>query len=332
VTEVSDTFACFGGECTVIVDDGPGGEPEAASAVASAKRSLLEWHRRFTRFEPGSELSQLNADPRAQVPVSPLLRRIVELAVRAAQETGGLVDPTLVDEIEAAGYDRDLGQLTGRGPASASPTVVAAPLARALALAPQRAPGAPDPSARYRELEADRRTGSVTRPPGVKLDAGGIAKGVFADELAATLASHGAFVVDCCGDLRLGGQAGAVREVKVESPFGGTTAVHAFAVAEGAFATSGIGKRAWLDTCGRPAHHLLDPASGRPAFTGVVQVTALAPTAAEAEMRSKAALLSGPEGAARWLPHGGVVVLDDGSHRVLQPTATGVPRAGAAAA
>jgi FAD:protein FMN transferase len=323
VSEVRDTFACFGGECTVIVDDGPGGEPEAASAVASAKRSLLEWHGRFSRFEPGSELSRLNGDPRAQVPVSPLLRRIVELAVRAAQETGGLVDPTLVDEIEAAGYDHDLGQLTGQGPASGSPAVVATPLARALALAPQRAAGAPDPSARYLELQADRCTGSVTRPPGVKLDAGGIAKGVFADELAAMLASHGAFVVDCCGDLRLGGRAGAVREVTVENPFDGTAALHAFAVAEGAFATSGIGRRAWFDACGRPAHHLLDPASGRPAFTGVVQVTALAPTAAEAEMRSKAALLSGPDGAARWLPHGGVVVLDDGAYRVLAPAAPG---------
>jgi len=322
VTEVRDTFACFGGECSVIVDDGPGGEPEAASAVASAKRSLLEWHGRFTRFDPGSELSQLNADPRAQVPVSPLLRRIVDVAVQAACETGGLVDPTLVDEIEAAGYDGDLSELT----------MVATPLARALALAPPRAPAGPDPSARYLELQADRRTSSVTRPPGVKLDAGGIAKGVFADELAAMLASHGAFVVDCCGDLRLGGRAGAVRGVKVESPFDGTTALHAFAVAEGAFATSGIGKRAWLDARGRPAHHLLDPASGRPAFTGVVQVTALAPTAAEAEMRSKAALLSGPDGAARWLPHGGVVVLDDGSYRVLQQTAPGAPRPALAAA
>ncbi|HEV3056330.1 MAG TPA: FAD:protein FMN transferase, partial [Solirubrobacteraceae bacterium] len=72
--------------------------------------------------------------------------------------------------------------------------------------------------------------------------------------------------------------------------------------------------RAWIGPDGAPAHHLLNPATGRPAFTGVVQVTALAPTATEAETRSKAALLSGPAGAAQWLPHGGVVVLDDGSH------------------
>jgi thiamine biosynthesis lipoprotein len=81
-------------------------------------------------------------------------------------------------------------------------------------------------------------------------------------------------------------------------------------------ATSGIGRRSWIDARGRPAHHILDPATGAPAFTGVVQATAIAPTAVEAEIRAKAALLSGPRGAADWLVHGGVLVFDDGSHRV----------------
>jgi hypothetical protein len=34
---------------------------------------------------------------------------------------------------------------------------------------------------------------------------------------------------------------------------------------------------------------------------------------------AKAALLSGPEGAGRWLAHGGLLVFDDGSHVVLEP-------------
>ena len=58
-------------------------------------------------------------------------------------------------------------------------------------------------------------------------------------------------------------------------------------------------------------------AAGRPAFTGIVQATAVAPTALEAEVRAKAALLSGPAGAAGWLPDGGVLVFDDGQHAVL---------------
>ena len=64
-------------------------------------------------------------------------------------------------------------------------------------------------------------------------------------------------------------------------------------------------------------NHLLDPATGTPAFTGIVQATALAPTALEAEIRAKAAVLSGPDSADRWLPHGGVVVFDDGRTQVV---------------
>jgi thiamine biosynthesis lipoprotein len=302
LSEIRERFDCFGGECIVIVADGD--ERDAKAAVDRCKRGLLAWHAQFSRFESASELSALNRDPRTVVPVTPLMRRVVDAAVRAARDSGGLVDPTLIDELEAAGYDRSLG---GGG---------AVPLPNALAAAPPRAPAAPGPGARHLEIEVDRRAGTVSRPPGVRLDPGGIAKGVFADELATQLGGHGAFVVDCCGDLRLGGADGVVREVHVESPFDGGV-LHTYSVSSGAFATSGIGRRAWLDRHGRPAHHLLDPATGRPAYTGVVQATALAPTACEAEMRSKAAVLSGPDGAPAWLPHGGVFVRDDGRSVVV---------------
>lgn len=50
-----------------------------------------------------------------------------------------------------------------------------------------------------------------------------------------------------------------------------------------------------------------------------MQVTALAPTATEAESLSKAALLSGPERADLILVHGGAIVLEDGNFIVLEP-------------
>jgi hypothetical protein len=52
-------------------------------------------------------------------------------------------------------------------------------------------------------------------------------------------------------------------------------------------------------------------------FTGVVQATALAPTGARRRGPRQAAVLSGPDGAAAWVRDGGVVVLDDGTHRVV---------------
>ncbi len=300
--EAIETFPCFGGTVTVIVTGaGPAGAP--AAAAAAAKRRLLEWHDQFSRFEPGSELSRLNVDPRDTVPVSPVMARFVEALLAAAQASGGLVDATMVGEIEAAGY---ASHFEGDG----------VPLAQTLELAPARAAGAAHPQARWRSVGVDRRAGTVTRPPGVSLDSGGVAKGLFGDILAGILDGHDSFAIDCAGDVRLGGRAHLERPVQVASPFA-TEFLHVFSLAAGAVATSGMGKRSWLDTEGRPAHHLLDPATGRPAFTGVVQVTAVAPTGVEAEWRTKAALLSGPQEAAQWLPHGGVVVYDDASTDVV---------------
>jgi thiamine biosynthesis lipoprotein len=149
----------------------------------------------------------------------------------------------------------------------------------------------------------------------VRFDGGGIAKGLFGDILAGVLALHASYAVVCAGDVRLGGAAGIVRPVQVASPFD-ESIIHSFELAAGAAATSGIGRRSWLGPDGRPAHHLLDPASGRPAFTGVVQVTALAPSAVEAEVLAKTALLAGQRRAVATLRHGGLAVFDDGRFEI----------------
>jgi FAD:protein FMN transferase len=301
--EVSERFDCFGSSCAAYVT-GSALEQSAAEAVALARRQLEAWHQGFSRFLPASELSRLNADQRFEVPVSAPMAQFAQSVRFAAELTHGLVDGTLLAQIESAGYRADLRE--------------GVPLPSALALAPRRRPAGARSAASWRSVEVDLARQTVSRPPGVKLDSGGLAKGLFADLLATRLAGHESFAIDCAGDLALGGTRATPRQVAVASPIDGRT-LHTFDVRCGGVATSGIGRRSWLDTNGMPAHHLLDPATGRPAFTGVVQVTALAPSALLAEIRAKAAILSGPRGAARWLPDGGVIVLDDGSHRAIEP-------------
>jgi len=308
--EQRHTFACFGGECTVIVADSL---RSADAAAAMAQRALLTWHTRFSRFRSDSELSRLNRDPSPTVAVSPLLRRMIELARQAARDTGGLVDVTLGDEIARAGYS---AHFEGEGTA----------LAVALASAPPRAPASPHLDERWRQISIDPRRGTVSRPPGLQIDVGGIAKGVFADELSSMLHGFDAFVVDCAGDLRAGGRSHLRRRVHLTSPFDGAR-LHTFRVADGGVATSGIGRRSWTVRGGQPGHHLLDPRTGAPAFTGVVQATALAPTAAQAEILAKAAVLSGPARAAEWLRYGGLVVRDDGGYELLEPAGSGTEAA-----
>ena len=303
MTEAHARFDCFGSTCEAyVIGDVPG--RSARQAVALVRSFLLDWHERFTRFDADSELSRLNADTRRTVPVSVEMARFVEAVVQAAQLTGGLVDATMLGEIEAAGYRADLG--------------TSLPLPRALELAPPRQPAGPSHHRRWDRIELDRATGTVTIPDGVALDSGGLAKGLAADLLAETLAAHATFAVNAAGDVRVGGAERIPRRVHVASPFDGST-LHTFSLADAGVATSAIGRRSWLGADGAPAHHLLDPATGSPAFTGVVQATAIAPTALEAETRAKAAVLSGPEGGTAWLVDGGVLVLEDGSHQLLEP-------------
>jgi thiamine biosynthesis lipoprotein len=326
-------FDCFGGSCAVLVMSGAAAG-RGREAVMRARSRMLEWHDQFSRFIPDSELSLLNADPRETVPVSAVMARLVQSAVDAARRTGGLVDPTLLAVLESAGYRRPR-----RAPGGPAPIALRA----ALALAGERRPAAPHPAARWRAVSVDLRGRTVSRPPGLGLDAGGIAKGVFGDILASALGGHACFAVDAAGDVRFGGHAGLERAVQVADPFDGDALIHTFTLRQGAAATSGIGRRAWGQVQDgdarhgapqtlRAAHHLLDPATGQPAFTGLVQVTALAPTGAQAEMRAKAALLSGPARAPAWLPDGGVIIADDGHVTRLAASArlSGDPQALAA--
>jgi thiamine biosynthesis lipoprotein ApbE len=204
--ERTETFTCFGSTCALRV----GGEDQwaALAAVASARASLLVWHRRFSRFIAGSELARLNEDPRHEVPVTPLMGRLLRAVRDAGERTGGLVDGTLLGEIECSGYSEDLPAGIG--------------LAQVLAAAPRRSPAGASASANWRLLEVDERHGTVRRPPGIRIDGGGLAKGLFADVIASTLRLHERFVVDCAGDLAVGGLGGIPRPVQVASPFDGS--------------------------------------------------------------------------------------------------------------
>jgi thiamine biosynthesis lipoprotein len=268
---VDRTFAALGTEVRLVVT-----APRAAALARRAEDEVRRCEEALSRFRPGSELCALNADPRPVVPASPLLREAVAAALWAAHTTGGLVDPTLLDRLEAAGYTRSLAGRRREGAARAD--------------RPPATPARPHPAARWRSIAV--LPDAVARPPGLRLDLGGSGKGHIADRVAAILARADRWCVDCGGDLRVGGD----QEVLVAHPVTGAVAARA-RLSSGAVATSSVLARAWTNGDGRRAHHLIDPATGEPAHTGLVAATVFAPTTLEAETFAKAALLSGPRAA-----------------------------------
>jgi thiamine biosynthesis lipoprotein len=78
--------------------------------------------------------------------------------------------------------------------------------------------------------------------------------------------------------------------------------------------------RIWRNRDESFGHHLLDPSTGGPAWTGLVSATAIGDSALEAETLSKMALLLGPEGARHVLAqHGGVMIHDNGDVEAIGP-------------
>lgn len=303
-------FHAMGSDMRLLI--GPallGRAPSPAHAAWRGRRYIEDFAARLSRFRAESELSALNRDPRTRVPASPLLRTALRAGIWAAERSGGLVDPTLTGALERAGYATSLdGSLP-------------APLEQALAQAPARRAARPHPEQLWRRIRVDDRSATVRRPAGVRFDTGGTGKGLCADAVAHQLGGYTRFVVDCGGDLALGGVGAQLEpyEVEVEHPLTGET-IRTVRVAGGGVATSGLNVRVWQDSRGRFAHHLLDPASGLPAWTGLIGATALASSALEAETLSKIALLLGPLGARRVLAeHGGLIVHDDGDVEEIGP-------------
>jgi thiamine biosynthesis lipoprotein len=301
MNSVDVSFDSMGGTARVQLESGlhTRAELEQASDRARARLEVVE--ATLSRFRPDSELSTLNRDPRTVVPASPLMRALVRASRFAGLASGGLVDVTLVDQVEDAGY-----RATRAGAVPAS-------LDDALAAAPPRRPARARTSGDRSSLSVDPR-GCVSRPPGLRIDSGGIGKGMAADIAAAELPAGVSYAISCGGDLAAGGR---LWEIVVTSARTGAP-VHTVGLRGGGVATSGIHSNLWRRPDGSYAHHLIDPSTGLPAWTGIVAATAVGGSAVDAEVLAKAALLSGPEAGRRLLRRrGGVLQYDDGMVEIV---------------
>jgi len=241
----------------------------------------------LTRFDPNSPLSQLNRLQGRWVAVPPLLLQAIILSLQAAAATGGAFDPTVLDALEAAGYSRSFED--GQDP-----------------------PGPPRPAGRWREVQVARATGAVWLPPGVRLDLGGIGKGLAVDRGLALLSRDSRALINAGGDLAFRAPpGGGDLLVEVEDPRDPSRTLAAFRLRRGAVATSSTLGRRW----GQGLHHIIDPVTGRPAQSGIVAATVVAGTAVRAEVLAKACIVLGRSGALDLLRrHGcpGLLVTEEG--------------------
>jgi thiamine biosynthesis lipoprotein len=236
-----------------------------------------------SRFRPDSEvrLLQQSADGRTPASISADLCEAVGIALRAARLTGGLVDPTVGVALCRIGYDRDFSlierDVTGDG-------------------------SGPGPVPGWRSVVLDTVGSTLTMAPGTLLDLGATAKAWAADraagEISATLGCG--VLVSLGGDIAVAGRppAGGFC-VGIADICGDTDPETTVSIDSGGLATSGVGRRHWtLD--GRPAHHLVDPATGRPVDSPWRTVSVAAGSCVDANTASTAAMVMGGDAVA-WL-------------------------------
>jgi thiamine biosynthesis lipoprotein len=243
------------------------------AALERCEQRVREQEARFTRFVTDSELARLNAGDGRYIPVGPEMFAMLEAALWAYQESGGLVNAAILPALTAAGYDRPFRHGLTQ-PGSSEPMQVP-PLPKVLIL--------------------DGATRSVALAPGAALDLGGIAKGALADLL-----------IDELGDDAVCNLGGDVR-VRGNGPDGdgwhiGLCDRSAVALRDGAVCTSGTTRRRW----GQSMHHLIDPKTGMPVRSDLAEVSVITDVALRGEVYAKCAMLLGAAAGLAFLESRGV--------------------------
>ena len=202
------SFRCMTTEIELFLD--AAAAQAGPAALEEVERFFMSVEARFSRFRTDSELAQLNRASGREAHVSADLVELVSLALAAARSSDGVFDPTVIDALEAAGYDRSI-ELVGEGEMAGGS-------------ANGHRHGSPVTTGkRWTRIVANTTSNTVTLPAGVRVDLGGIAKGWAADRAAAMLRPLGAVLVNAGGDLMAwgdepGGQPGGGWLVAVDHP------------------------------------------------------------------------------------------------------------------
>ena len=280
---------------------------QAAQAVDAVTRVMRHVDETMSPHKPASELSRINRDAaRRAVPLSAEMALLLRRALQFSAFSDGAFDITYAAAGQLYDYRRGVAP---------DDTALAAVL----------------PGIGWRHVELDDAARRVRfTHPATRIDLGGFAKGHAVDVAARELRALGiaqAYVSaggDSCviGDRRGRPWTLGIRDPRAE---GGLVAV--LPLEDVSVSTSGDYERCFVRD-GQRVHHLIDPATGRPA-RGARSVTVLAADGLCAEALSKTVFVLGPDrglALVERMPGADAVVVDvDGRLRAtagLQDAAT----------
>jgi len=268
------SFRAIGTTATVVVQDPA--DADIAEHLLAAELASIDLA--CSRFRDDSEIEALHAAAGRAVVVSQVLFDALTVACESAARTGGAVDPTVGNAIEALGYDADLDQVRSRPPAP---------------------PQALGQVAGYQHVQLHPQSRTVRIPRGVRLDLGSSAKALAADRAAICIARHcGAGVlVSLGGDVAVAGPppaGGWSIGIARSSSTPPEEADQVVAISHGGLASSGTTARTW--TVGdRRVHHIINPRTGDCVEPYWELVSATGSSCVEANLVTTAAIVWGAQ-------------------------------------
>jgi len=260
----------MGSTAHVLLGDAP--EGVAAWALAEIERLEQCW----SRFRRDSELAQLHERAGQWTEVSPPMLLALTCAADLHRATQGRFDPTILAALEHVGYDRSFeGVETDSARLGGGDACL--------------------PAVGFDRVEIDIDSARVRIPAGMRIDLGGLGKGLAADLVSRGLIDRGArtALVSLGGDMRARGEPpGGAWQIPVEHPAHQNRVAFVHALRDGALVTSTRRIRAWT-RADREYHHIIDPRTGDSTRTQVVAVVAAAAESWWAEGIAKAMMIAG---------------------------------------
>ena len=315
--------------------------------TSDVQQRIAHWEKVFSRFDDSSELMQLNNHTNQWTEVSAELFEVLQRAIHFVSKTQGLVTPTLLKDLWAAGYQHSFETL----PKMSMPCV---PITGSKASSNINLNSRID--LQDASIKNDFKLNSINQqieriqlrqlangkhqvylPDDMALDLNGYVKGWCAMQLAEHISQVHNWqlpcLVDMGGDIAIGVPRDQIDKpivwgVAIAKPYFANSKhiqeeedVAILALSSGAVATSGQDYRRWWHD-GRWQHHLIHPHYSRPVTSDVLTATVLATDTLIAEVYAKYCVLLGVTEAMAWLnKHAIAALLIDTNNKVLVTSA-----------
>ena len=252
---------------------------EGEAAIASCKDEILRIEALLSVTEPDGDIGRLNALGTADV--SPDAAEIIKYAKQVGEETGGALDITVYPVLKEWGFTTGDHKIPDKDKLNTLLQKV-----------------------NFTQIRTED-VSTVIVPSGVQLDLGALAKGYASDKAAEILRQRGitSALINLGGNIMTIGEnpgSGAPWRIGIRNPFSLDENIGVIEVADKAVVTSGSYERCFTAEDGQTYHHIIDPATGCPARSGLVSATVIGESGIMCDALSTALFVMGAEKAAEY--------------------------------